>query len=181
MNFKFDESRPRVPRSFRIEVAANERVFHFPAACCCSASFHVGTAVYRKQSHGILASECASNGTIARVEADRDTIGHGLNTKRFAIVWLRRELLLLPSCPASVRSFVRSFVASRENLYAARVETRYLLIYAPPREFNILGASGARAATDSLFPQSTGQKRVGRTLSRRRRREKETRRKWQWP
>lgn len=48
------------------------------------------------------------------------------------------------------------------NLYAARVENRYLLIYAPSWEFNILEASGARAATDSLFSQSTRQKGVGK-------------------
>ena len=94
----------------------------------------------------------------------RDTIRHGWNTKRFAIVArsrLAKKRARLLFRPAFVRSFVPSFVRSRENLYAAGVENRYLLIYAPPREFNILGASGARAATDSLFPQSTGQQRVG--------------------
>lgn len=58
------------------------------------------------------------------------------------------------------------------NLYAARVENRYLLIYAPSWEFNILEASGARAATDSLFSQSTRQKGVGKPTDQRKKEKK---------
>lgn len=66
---------------------------------------------------------------------DVDGIRKGWQSPRKAL--LRNRLL------PSIRSFPR-------NLYAARVENRYLLIYAESWEFNILGASGARAAADSL-------------------------------
>lgn len=61
------------------------------------------------------------------------------------------------------------------NLYAARVENRYLLIYAPSWEFNILEASGARAATDSLFSQSTRQKGAGKPTDQREKEKKRER------
>lgn len=96
-------------------------------------------------------------------------IGRGRNTKRredLAIVAksLAKKRDLFPSLlPPLVRWFAR-------NLYAARVENRYLLIYAPPREFNILGASGSACRQPrSLFSaverarKKEGRERVGQT------------------
>ena len=87
---------------------------------------------------------------------------------------LAKKRDLFPSLlPPLVRWFAR-------NLYAARVENRYLLIYAPPREFNILGASGSACRQPrSLFSAVERAKRGRGGETKRNEREKEKERRWE--